>query len=328
MTERTNLRLVSEGRAGLVRLRAAMGASPTFTVVEQPTGEDVGSAAVRLPDGRPAAADLGYALHRDPHDHGLAVDTLRALTEWAFARGARRVQVRCPLDDVDQAKAVLGAGFRFEGVQRGVVATAWGDADGAVFARLPGDPGDPIPPALPDLPAGGVGDGVITLRVATAADAAALHLEHVNDEALRWALTDPLPEEETAALAARAALEWVVGTRALMAIVDDETGDVAGRVVLRPVVPPGVADVGAGLVPRFRGRRYLSRALRLVSEWAFAEGGYTRLEAGVKIGNIASAKGVEGADWKYEGRRKARLRNRDGSFGDELHYAIVHPLHR
>ncbi|WP_433273763.1 GNAT family N-acetyltransferase [Actinosynnema sp. CS-041913] len=326
----TDLHLASGGRARLARLRTPgrPGGPPAFTVLAEPGGEDVGSAIVRLSAEQPAVADLGFSLRRHPPDHCLAVDTVRALTEWSFARGATRVQLRCPLDDVDQAKAALGAGFRFEGVSRGVVATAWGAAAGGVFARLPCDSGEPIAPALPDLPAGGIGDGVITLRVATAADAAALHLEHSNAEARRWALSDPVPEHETAAQAERAALEWVTGVRALMVIVDDETGDVAGRVVLRPVVPPRVADVGAGVLPRFRGRRYLARALRIVSDWAFAEGGYTRLEAGVKLGNTPSANGVIAAGWDFEGPRKARLRNPDGSFGDEQHYAIVHPMHR
>lgn len=325
---RTDLWSTTFPRVRLVRAAQddADAGARVFTLVERASGRDLGAAVVRLSSGPLTTADLGLTLHRPDRD--LAVDAVRALAGWSFRRGTARAQLRCPLDDLDLARAALGAGFRYEGVQRCSVVTARGPADGAVFARLPGDGAEPIAPALPDLPRGGIGDGVLTLRVATAADAVALHLEQSNAEARRWSLSDPVPASETAAGAERATLEWVVGSRALLAIVDDETGQVAGKVVLRPVVPPGVADVGVGVLPAFRGRRYMARALRIVTDWAFTEGGYARLEAGVKVANASSSRGLVAAGWQFEGQRRSRLRNRDGTFTDELHYAIVHPHHR
>lgn len=297
-------------------------------VVEAETRDIVGSATIRFSGTRPRAAELDYVVYPLFRHHGYAVDVVRMLTDLALERGAARVELCCALDDLARAKTALAAGLRYEGVLRGAILTLRGEDSAAVFARLPGDSGAPVRAALPELPANGIGDGVIVLRVATAADAVALHAEQSNTEARRWALLEPPSATEVAARAARAGLEWLVGPAGLMVIVDNASGQVAGRIVLRAVVPPQVADVGYGVLPAFRGRGYAARALRVLAGWTFEEAGYARLELGVKPGNAASRAVALSGGFMPEGTRGGRLRVDDDSFSDELHFSLVNPRYR
>ncbi|MGI8761928.1 MAG: GNAT family N-acetyltransferase [Jatrophihabitantaceae bacterium] len=123
----------------------------------------------------------------------------------------------------------------------------------------------------------------------------------------------------------RAGLDWLVGAGAPFSMVDVATGEVAGSIRLRLAGPPGVGGIGYVVHPRFRGRRYTTRALRLLSAWAFEHGGYARLELGAKIGNVASQRAALAAGFQPDGLRAARLRNPDGSFSDEARFALVNP---
>ena len=83
--------------------------------------------------------------------------------------------------------------------------------------------------------------------------------------------------------------------------------------------------IGYGVLPEFRGRRFTSRALRLVADWAFDRAGAVRLELGCKVDNIASARSAEAAGFVRESLFASRLRNPDGSFSDEIGFGRVRP---
>jgi RimJ/RimL family protein N-acetyltransferase len=119
---------------------------------------------------------------------------------------------------------------------------------------------------------------------------------------------------------------WLVGTVAEFAMVDGATGRVAGSIRLRRSGPPQVGGIGYVVHPDFRGRGYTTRALRLLVPWAFEVAGYARLELGAKVGNEASLRAAAAAGFEPDGRRQGRLRNADGSFSDELRYALINPL--
>ena len=87
--------------------------------------------------------------------------------------------------------------------------------------------------------------------------------------------------------------------------------------------PPGTGLIGYGVLPAFCGRGFATRALRLVSRWAFEEVGLPRLELGHKVGNIASGKAAERAGFRAEGRLSGRLPNPDGTRSDEVYYSLV-----
>jgi len=94
---------------------------------------------------------------------------------------------------------------------------------------------------------------------------------------------------------------------------------------LRSSGPPNVGGLGYAVHPRFRGRGFTSRALRLLSAWAFAEAGFDRLELGAKTDNVASQRAAEAAGFVREGVWRSRLRNPDGTFSDETRYALINP---
>ena len=108
-------------------------------------------------------------------------------------------------------------------------------------------------------------------------------------------------------------------------MVDVATGRVAGHLTMRRNGPPQVGGIGYSVHPDFRGRGYTTRALRLLVPWAFERAGIARLELGAKVGNVASQRAAANAGFEPDGIRRGRLRNADGSFGDEVRYALLNP---
>jgi RimJ/RimL family protein N-acetyltransferase len=296
-------------------------------VVERATGRLVGSAALRLgPD-----PEIGYWVAPFAQRRGYAAEATRTLAEWAFAIGLPRVGLLCVVGNLASARVALAAGFAFEGVSRnGFVGGGYGDVperrgDLARFGRLAGDSGLPIAAAFAPLPAEGLADDVLELRPARPEDAPSL-TQCEDSVTAEWSFFGrPKSAAEVEVATERAALEWLVGSMAYLAMVDRATGRVAGSVQLRKAGPPDVGGVGYVVHPDFRGRRYTTRALRLLADWAFEEGGFARLELGAKVGNEASVRAAAAAGWTADGRREARLRNGDGSFSDELRYALINP---
>jgi len=147
-----------------------------------------------------------------------------------------------------------------------------------------------------------------------------------NAEARRFAFDATEPDPARAAeKVAHAGLRWLTGPAADMAIVDAATGAVAGTIQLRRFGPPGVANVGYGVLPAFRGRGYTARALRLLAGWAFEQAGISRLELGAKAANVASQKAALAGGFGPDGVREARLPNPDGSYGDEVRFMLLNP---
>jgi RimJ/RimL family protein N-acetyltransferase len=127
---------------------------------------------------------------------------------------------------------------------------------------------------------------------------------------------------------ARARLDWLVGPTAPFTMVDVVSGAFAGSLRVRQVGPPNVGGVGYAVHPAFRGRGYTARALRLLAPWAFEHAGFARLELGAKRDNVASQRAAAAAGFEPDGTMAARLRNTDGSFSDEVRYALVNPCYR
>jgi RimJ/RimL family protein N-acetyltransferase len=293
--------------------------------VETATGRLVGSASLRLP-----ANEIGYIVYPHARGNGYAAEATRVLTEWAFAHGAERVYLNCDITNVASARTAMKAGFEFEGIAWHAVAAANADrlVDLATFARLVGDAGHSIPPQFAPLPLSGLSDGVVSLRCLNESDLDA-SMQTDDELTLAWAFSaEPNSRERVRRACTRAALDWLVGSVAALAVVDVASGRFAGSLRLRQAGPPQVGGLGYVVHPDFRGRGYTTRALRLLVPWAFEVAGFARLELGAKVGNVASQRAALNAGFQPDGVRAARMRNPDGTFGDEARFALVNPAIR
>lgn len=283
----------------------------------------IGGAGLTLPGPRDTGAEIGYSVRADARGRGHATRAARLLAAWAFAHGVVRVEIRAAVGNIASQRAALRAGFAFEGVRRHEVLTPGGPVDGAVFSRLPRDPGEPVPPWLPPLV--DVGDDVVLLRPIGPDDHAAVAAELADPTAQRW-LVGPPPRDPAAAARSRAAaagLGWLAGPSALVAVVDRAGGEVAGHLQVRSG-PPGVLELGYGILPEFRGRGLTVRALRLFAAWAFGAGGQTRLELGADAENTASLVVAERAGFRREGEAPRRLhRTLDDVVGTEVRFGLT-----
>ncbi|HET6878390.1 MAG TPA: GNAT family N-acetyltransferase [Jatrophihabitans sp.] len=298
-------------------------------VVERETGRLVGAAALRIA----ADGEIGFWIAPEARGHGYAAEATRMLTDWAFGHGLGRVRMLADVRNLASIRTALRAGLSFEGVGRGALVSGSDGtasarrADLARFARLPGDPGNPIPPSFPPLGPPAPSDGVLTLRMAGPDDADAM-IESEDAVSVGWNFTGTAPAaEQSRRRAAAAGLQWLVGTTANIAMVDVQSGEVAGFVDVRRSGPPQVGGVGYTVLPRFRGRGFTGRALRLVRTWAFEVADFARLELGAKQANIASQRAAESGGFEPDGVRRARLRNADGTFSDEVRYCSINPAY-
>lgn len=234
-----------------------------------------------------------------------------------------RTERRIDVADLAGVRAALAAGFRFEGIERG---GSDGVRDRAVFGQLATDDGEPIEPALPTLEAGELRDGVVLLRTVEPRDGAALIEQETDPLTVATGFTGIVPRAaEVVRMAERAGLDWLVGNGGLFAIVDEASGRFAGSVKLRFAGPPQIGGIGYAVHPAFRGRGYTGRALRLLVGWAFEAAGFARLELGAKTSNVASQKAALAGGFEPDGVRAARMRCPDGSFEDEVRFALVNP---
>jgi RimJ/RimL family protein N-acetyltransferase len=290
-------------------------------------GRLVGAIAINLPAAGTGhavgtgAAEIGYWIASAEWGAGYATEAVRTLAQFGFSHGIHRIQIQADTGNVASARVALRAGFSFEGIARLNLRSQHGDADHAVFARLSSDSGAQVPPSWPDF--GELTDGVLALRKPGPDDWPTLYAEGSNAESQRWGFGGEYGQQTAIQRAQTAGLNWLVSRSADLLISDVATGAGAGTMNLRWVGPPDVVGLGYGILPEFRGRRFTTRALRLIADWAFSQTSIVRLELGCKVANVASARSAELAGFVEDGRFASRLRNPDGSYSDEIGFGLV-----
>ncbi|MGR3910648.1 GNAT family N-acetyltransferase [Burkholderia sp. SR8] len=108
-----------------------------------------------------------------------------------------------------------------------------------------------------------------------------------------------------------------------LAIVDDASGALAGTIGLHTVSTANrSAEIAYDLAPPYWGRGIASALCASVTAWAFADGGFVRVQGVVLTTNAGSARVLQKCGYRYEGLLRAYRMVR-GVPGDFALYARI-----
>jgi RimJ/RimL family protein N-acetyltransferase len=173
---------------------------------------------------------------------------------------------------------------------------------------------------VPDPP---LADEAILLRPPSPADVPAIATACADPEIARWTtIPTPYTPAHARRFVAQTRRWWEAGrTGAVFAIIERSSGRLVGMVGLEPA-ESGLAEIGYWVAPEARRRGYATRAVRLVSAWAFADPALVRLELHTLAGNVASAAVAARAGFTHEGIARRALVFR-GERVDDVVYSLV-----
>ncbi|MFC4121110.1 GNAT family N-acetyltransferase [Nonomuraea zeae] len=291
-----------------------------FAITER--GRYVGSIGVRPPDHW-GVAELGYLVTPEARGRNVAGAAARAVTDWLFDQGVRRVEVQAEVENVASLRVAYKAGFHEEGRRREAKRLRDGRyVDYVTFARLAGEPAAATEPYLPFFKGGELGDGVVRLVPMTPEDAGDYHRMMGDPSVAAYAVGPGTSLEDDERRCRNTGYWWVSGQRIELAIRDAASGAFAGHLQLTQVIPPlGQAMIGYSLVPEFRGKGFMTRAVRLVVDWAFAHTALHRIVAGTNVSNTASHAVLERAGFAREGLHRELFPTADGTRADDVEWA-------
>jgi RimJ/RimL family protein N-acetyltransferase len=177
-------------------------------------------------------------------------------------------------------------------------------------------PGFP-PPSEP------LADGTVTLREWRDDDRDAL-VEMANDEIVqRWTrVPSPYTQADADQWFALTRTTRAAGHQAAFAVVDAGGGELLGSIDLR-VNPsdPAIGELGYMVGPRARRRRVATRAVELLTRWAFDDLAMVRMEIFVDPRNAPSVRVAEAAGYTREGLMRSYRPSRNGGRLDLAIYA-------
>lgn len=151
-------------------------------------------------------------------------------------------------------------------------------------------------------------DGRVTLRAHRLEDVDAV-AEQCQDEEMQRFTVVPVPysRDDAVAFVASRSEGWERGTELSFAVEAPEgagKSSFAGSIALR-LKAPGVAGMGFGGHPGARGHGVMTAALRLLTDWAFADRGVQRLEWACILGNLASWRVAWQNGYQFEGTTRS-----------------------
>ncbi|HET7174291.1 MAG TPA: GNAT family N-acetyltransferase [Nocardioidaceae bacterium] len=134
-------------------------------------------------------------------------------------------------------------------------------------ARAPEEEPCGTPDDVPTL-----SDGVVTLRAATADDLEGGYTQCTDPEMQRWTTVPvPYPRTDAAAFLARRPQKWAADSDwgfAIEAQGGAGPSRFAGSISIRPM-GSGIGEIAYAAHPAVRGRGVMTRAVRLICDWAF-----------------------------------------------------------
>jgi RimJ/RimL family protein N-acetyltransferase len=114
-----------------------------FVIADAARAEPLGLVSLRIADGDPGLAAVGYWLRPEARGRGAATVAVQLIARWAFNEvGVQRLELTTAPENVASQRVAERAGFTCEGVLRGLVATKTnGRQDTVMFSLLPVDLG-------------------------------------------------------------------------------------------------------------------------------------------------------------------------------------------
>jgi RimJ/RimL family protein N-acetyltransferase/nitrite reductase/ring-hydroxylating ferredoxin subunit len=179
---------------------------------------------------------------------------------------------------------------------------------------------DPINPPEPWL-----SDGVVALRAFRAEDAAAITAACQDREIQRWVPLLPIPytDADARGFILMSLQAWHDGTGCEFAIVDAHDGRFLGAAGLHLGANARRRAIGYWVAPEARRRGIASRAVRLLSRWAFERLGTQRLGLWALPGNVASQAVAEKTGFRFEGMVHNWELDRDDNLIDAVMFAMT-----
>jgi RimJ/RimL family protein N-acetyltransferase len=272
-------------------------------------------------------AEIGYMVAPWARGKNVAATAARAVTDWAFDHGIRRVELQAAVENVASLRVAYKAGFHEEGRRRDAKRLRDGRyVDMVTFGRLRGDAVAEPEPYLPFFEGGQLSDGVVRLVPLAVADAADFHRMMADPAVMAFSVSPPTTLEDDERRCRYTGYWWVSGQRIELAVRDAASGAFAGHLQLTQVMPVlSQAMIGYSLVPEFRGRGFMTRAVDLLVTWAFANTPLHRIVAGTDVGNTASHRVLERAGFSREGVHRELFPKADGGWSDDVAWARLRP---
>ncbi|MBT2276034.1 GNAT family N-acetyltransferase [Rhodococcus enclensis] len=113
---------------------------------------------------------------------------------------------------------------------------------------------------------------------------------------------------------------WASESECHWAIAAPETNELLGRIAAKGVnLWDGTAELAYWVTPAARGRGLCTQSVTALSEWAFREAGFHRLELEHSIHNPRSCRVATKAGFSEEGVRRSSARHADGWHDMHVH---------
>jgi len=175
-----------------------------------------------------------------------------------------------------------------------------------------------------EFPVEGLGDGVVRLRLMAEADLPAIVAACQDPEIPRWTrVPETYGESEARSWFAQEAEQRARGEQLGLVIVDPGSGRLEGSVgIVRFDSQEGRCELGYWTARDSRGRGLATRAVRLLSGWAFEHLPIDRIEIHAEPENAASRRVAERAGFRFEGVLRSYLVNK-GVRRDAASYSLL-----
>jgi RimJ/RimL family protein N-acetyltransferase len=154
-----------------------------------------------------------------------------------------------------------------------------------------------------EFPVEGISDDAVRLRLRTDADNPAIVAACQDPEVPRWTrVPEPYDEGSAAEWALESERQQQSGEGLHLVIADADSGGFLGSIGVHDIDrAEGRCNIGYFLAPEARGRGVMTRAVRILSRWAFQNLPVERIEITIDPSNAASRAVAERAGYRFEG---------------------------